>query len=193
VRIGVDLDGIIFDYVGEVLRRWNAEFDASFEETDMTDYEIWKSLGVSKQTYMEWYEGEVVEEGLLVDLPPYPDAETFLWELLGPIEELDILPNDIIFLTARDCQYSAADTSWALEQLDFPFKELHFCEAKWRVDCDVYIDDNPHLLHRFKKLNKELMLLERPWTQHIEGTFPTYNSIVTYLDTKVKRMYDNGY
>ena len=143
---------------------------------------------------MEWYEGEAVEEGFLVDLPPYPDAETFLWGLIGPIEDSDNLrPNDIILMTARNCQHSVEATALSLECHNFPYEELHFCEAKWKVDCDVYIDDNPGLLHRFNKLGKELIIPTRPWTQHILGTFGTHAQIVAYVQDLCQLRSNDGY
>lgn len=197
MRIGIDLDNVIFDHVGEVLRRWNRQHGTSFKYEDMTQYEFYRCMDISYKEYREWYEGEAAEEGILADLPPYPDAETFLWELTAyqpdPVNPDYIIPNTIIFITARDCQLAGCDTVWSLNNLGVPYDELHFCEDKWRVDCDVYIDDNPNLIRRFNKLGKELIVPTRPWTQYVSGTMDDYKQIVARLSTLCQREYGNGY
>ena len=32
-----------------------------------------------------------------------------------------------------------------------PTKEIHFIEDKWKIDCDVYIDDAPYQLDNYVK------------------------------------------
>ena len=191
-RIGVDLDGVIFDMVTPLVAQWNYGFDTSFTPGDITEYKMWEVLGVSQDLFQEWYSGEVTERGFLVDLPLYPDADLFLSDLSYFEDEYGATStNDIVFITARQPRISAIDTAEALSDIEVLSSiewELHFCEQKWRVDCDVYIDDNPYLLRPFQKANKELILMERPWTQHVKGTFSDYESIIAYLKEKSKHV-----
>ena len=193
MRIGVDLDGVVYDMVSVLLDHWNRQHNTDFCEEDITEYKMWEPLGVSESYFKEWYSGEVTERGFLLDLPLYPDADFFLHDLSYFEDELGHSePNDIIFITARQPRISAIDTAEALYdvkvlQLPQVNWELHFCEQKWRVDCDVYIDDNPYLMRPFSKSNRELLLIERPWTQHVRGTFPDYESIIAHLQAKVKQ------
>ncbi|HSJ70586.1 MAG TPA: hypothetical protein VLA29_02945, partial [Acidimicrobiia bacterium] len=43
--------------------------------------------------------------------------------------------------------------AWIAEH-EIPTREVHITEEKWRVECDVYLDDGPH--------NLELLVRERP-------------------------------
>ena len=193
IRIGVDLDGVLYDMVSELLDHWNYDYETELEPEDITEYKMWQCLGCSEEHFKEWYSGEVTERGFLLDLPLYPDAESWLIDL-SYFEDSwgEAMPNDIIFITARQPRISAIDTAEALSDIQALSLsqinwELHFCGQKWRVDCDVYIDDNPYLLRPFAKAGKELLLIERPWTKHVKGTFPDYASILAYLHNKCKQ------
>ena len=46
-----------------------------------------------------------------------------------------------------------------LGEKKIPTKEIHFIEDKWKIDCDVYIDDAPYQLDNYvKNLNNKVII-----------------------------------
>ena len=175
MRIAVDLDGVVFDLVSEVLTRWNREFQASYKYDSIIHYELWRNFTTSESFFDGWWWDQCIQ-GLFADLLPYPTVYEFL-------EELKLMGHEIVIITSRQLPW-VEDTAYSLNSLEIPHDELHFCGKKWKVDCDIYIDDNPNLLRRFGKLGKPLLIPTRPWTQGVQGTSDDYYVMLKYIEEK---------
>jgi 5'(3')-deoxyribonucleotidase len=58
-----------------------------------------------------------------------------------------------------------------LGEKKIPTKEIHFIEDKWKIDCDVYIDDAPYQLDNYVKniKNKIIIRFVREYNDPVEG------------------------
>ena len=58
-----------------------------------------------------------------------------------------------------------------LGEKKIPTKEIHFIEDKWKIDCDVYIDDAPYQLDNYVKnlKNKVIIRFVREYNDPVKG------------------------
>ena len=58
-----------------------------------------------------------------------------------------------------------------LGEKKIPTKEIHFIEDKWKIDCDVYIDDAPYQLDNYVKnlKNKVIIRFVREYNDPVTG------------------------
>ena len=52
-----------------------------------------------------------------------------------------------------------------------PTSEVHITEEKWRVDCDIYLDDGPHNLETLalERPDRTIVRFVRPWNSPVQG------------------------
>ena len=68
-----------------------------------------------------------------------------------------------------------------------PTKEIHFIEEKWRIDCDVYIDDAPYQLDNYIKNRKDKTIIRfvRLYNDPLEGVYDLedWNDLIALLNS----------
>jgi 5'(3')-deoxyribonucleotidase len=136
IRFGLDLDGVVFDWVGGAHALLNSHFGYSLPATsaywDFTEEHVtpdhWKWL---------WKDG-VEKYGLFRNLYP----------MRGALEFIDWLDKraDIVIMTQRP-KVAEIDTLMSLCQYRIFPKSVHFFhgsdDPKSDVKCDIYLDDKP--------------------------------------------------
>ena len=85
--------------------------------------------------------------------------------------DLSLKGHEIVIISSKPW-WSIHDTPMWLGENKVPSKEIHFTEDKWKVSCDVYIDDAPHQLENFVKNVPDKLILRfiRPYNRFVEGT-----------------------
>lgn len=164
MRLGIDLDGVVANFTKGWMDFYNREHGTAFVVAD------------SKR----WHD--------LVDLTHFNDIEEFwnwssdldghsvFWHLepfAGAVEALGSLVaagHRIVVLTTKP-DFAIADTHEWIEMHGIPTTEIHILEDKWDVDCDVYLDDGPHILPGLVKNrpNRTVCRYVRPWNDHVPG------------------------
>ena len=163
MRLGIDLDGVVADFNAGWVGRYNREFEASLT-TDMVD--SWDAMGdithfESLKGFWEWAENG---EGASVfrHLDPYP----------GALETLDRLAaNHQIVVISAKFEWALHDTYAWIADNKLPTREVHITYAKWRVPCDVYLDDSPHQIEELSRNRPESVECRfiRPWNEPVLG------------------------
>lgn len=146
----VDVDGVLADFVGGVLR----EIGISSRYESIHDLDLSKCL--SKLQY------ECMQEmchlpGFCTSLEWYPSAKNFVGLL-----------NKIGYCYALTTPWECS--TWCAERVDWlnPYikkEKVIFAHAKHLVRGDILIEDNPYNVMAWKNLNpdKLAILLNRPW------------------------------
>lgn len=162
-RIGIDLDGVLCDFVKgfreaclklteiptEVLRRPAMRYDF---------YEDW---GMNRQEFLGVLH-QATHNGLYAGLDSLLDSYDVDW--------LDDMADEHTFvLITHRPEAGAFDTAnW----LDIKFRppanrrELHITGEKWKVPVDYMIDDNPLILNGMPDSVERIMRLQ-PWNYHV--------------------------
>jgi hypothetical protein len=96
-------------------------------------------------------------------LEPFPGA-------VEALHQLDRDGHDIVIITMKP-RFAVEDTHEWLAREGIPFKEVHILEEKWRVDCDVYLDDGPHVLADLVAHRPDRVVCRyvRPWNHPLPG------------------------
>jgi 5'(3')-deoxyribonucleotidase len=164
MRLGIDLDGVVANFIGGWMLRYNTEFGAHLIE-DQVDH--WDAAG--DLTHFEdladfWYWAGASGRGPTVfrNLEPYPGSVEALCQLATC--------HDIVILSMK-CDWAASDTYAWIGDHHIPTREVHLLRDKWKVDCDIYLDDSPHALPALVEHQPDAIVCRyvRPWNKPVAG------------------------
>jgi 5'(3')-deoxyribonucleotidase len=90
----------------------------------------------------------------------------------GAVETLERLArnHDIVILTAKP-DWAVHDTFAWIAEHRIPTREIHITEDKWRVPCDVYLDDSPRQVRELRARRPDALVCRfvRPWNDPVQG------------------------
>jgi len=164
VRIGVDLDGVVADFTTGWTTQYFKDFGKKIEESDITEWGLASPLTHFKKEIDFWnWAKDINGNSIFRNLPLYEGAVTTLLEQVH-------FGHEVIIISSKPW-WSMNDTLIWLGENKIPTKEIHFTEEKWKVDCDVYIDDAPHQLKNFTKKTRDKLIIRfvRPYNRPLEG------------------------
>jgi 5'(3')-deoxyribonucleotidase len=165
MRLGIDLDGVVADFNSGWIARYNRQYAADLPLDAVRSWDAIPQL-THFEDMEEFWSWARQHEGhsLFRHLEPYPGA-------LEALEELAAGGHDIVVITTKP-DWAIHDTFAWLAEHRFPTREVHILERKWRVDCDVYLDDAPHVLRQLVSRRPDRLICRyvRPWNQPIPGT-----------------------
>jgi len=163
MRLGIDLDGVVADFNDGWMRAYNAEFGADLTTDQVQTWHA--ALGLTHfedlSGFWRWARGG---EGPSVfrSFQTYP----------GAVEALETLAedHDIVILTVKP-DWAVHDTFAWIAEHRIPTREIHLRDDKWRVPCDVYLDDSPFQLPDLVRHRPEALVCRyvRPWNEPVAG------------------------
>ena len=166
--LGLDLDGVIADYVG-VMRRVVAEQTGRDESelTHDTDYHL-KKWGITSAEFHRAH--AAVVDGRLFracDLIGGEKTSVILGQLQGAGINIRVVTSRV--LLQWQLPNVVEDTVGWLQHHMIPYHELCFVNDKTDIWCDVFIDDAPVKIRRFNEAGMDVIIYDQPWNQESEG------------------------
>lgn len=170
MRLGIDLDGVVANFIKGWMTRYNIEFGADLTEDLVDHWDAAADLTHFDQLgdFWDWAGADGRGPTVFRHLAAYPGARETLCELAQD--------HDIVILSMKP-DWAASDTfAWIAEQ-HLPTREVHLLRDKWLVDCDVYLDDSPHALPGLVKNrpNSVVCRFVRPWNTPVEGAMDIHS------------------
>lgn len=154
MTIGVDCDGIFFNYVGQVASMCNAMSGrkvASVESARSTD--VWKCWGTEHLKHM--VDDLLISTKSVRYMPVYSGAVSFMKRLK------EITGDDFIMITACPPSWHEQREE-ALACLGVNRKQISYSYTKNKFNVDALIDDIPENFEGYKGFR---ILLDQPWNR----------------------------
>lgn len=164
MRLGIDLDGVVANFNLGWMTRYNVEFGTHLTE-DLVDH--WDAAGdlthfPDLTDFWDWAGAAGGGPSVFRNLTAYPGAIETLRELA--------LDHDIVVLSMKP-DWAAADTFAWIADHRIPTREIHLLRDKWKVDCDVYLDDSYQALTALVEHRPEATVCRfvRTWNEPVAG------------------------
>lgn len=180
MRLGIDLDGVVADFNSGWISRYNEEFGA---DVPADAVQMWDGLHElthfpDGDAFWDWARGRG-DGSVFRHLATYHDAVPSLERLAGE--------HAVVILTTKP-DWAVHDTFAWIADHRIPTREVHITWRKWRVPCDVYLDDAPHQIERIHRARPEAAVFRfvRPWNHPVPGvrdvaTWPEFVEAVASL------------
>lgn len=166
MRLGIDLDGVVADFNAGWMKLHADEFGTELQPEMVVTWDGLHQLGgfADMRAFWAWAKGSDDRASIFRHLEPYPSA----------IESLRLLrkrKHAIVIVTTKPA-WARVDTFRWLADHDLPTNEVHLTDRKYEVDCDVYLDDAPHVLEQLVERRPDRLICRfvRPWNRPVEGT-----------------------
>ena len=157
MKIGIDIDGVISDFVKDFIIVVKKEYGLDLREQDIYAHDLFLVLGITEEEAME-----LIRKNLIRDLDLIP----------GVKESLDKLrnENEIYLLTARPDDLNNITKDW-LKRKEIPYDELiHLNEGeKHQVNLglDIIVEDNLKDAIRWLNKSNKVIILDHPWNRSL--------------------------
>ncbi len=163
MRLGIDLDGVVADFNSGWVRRYNSEFGSSLTADQVDSWDAMGNLTHFETMGAFWRWASAGPGGSIFrHLETYP----------GAVETLTALGrhHEIVIITAKP-DWAVHDTFAWIADRRIPTREVHITEEKWRVPCDVYLDDAPRQIDELHRMRPEAAVCRfvRPWNHPVPG------------------------
>ena len=171
MRLGIDLDGVVADFNAGWIRLHRDEFGSGLHPEMVKTWNGLHELGgfADMGAFWRWARGNADRPSIFRHLDLYPDA-------LDTLNALDCAGHEIVIITTKP-KWARVDTLRWLADHELPTAEVHMIVEKHRVDCDVYLDDSPHVLPELLVHRPEAMVCRfvRPWNSPLAGAVDVYD------------------
>ncbi len=160
MKIGCDLDNVVFEWQPFWGTLYNHDFDANLDLDELVEWESYKLTHFANYSdFIEWF------------------GRTNGWRQMpyerGAFGALDTLIADghrIDFITARNGSAIGPTNEWYKAN---PWPETRtslVCgmDEKAAVPCQVYIDDSPRVIRGLVDAGKRVIVYDKPWNQEID-------------------------
>ena len=158
MTVGIDCDGVLFDYVGYCADTCNRIFgDNIASNKTATDLDYLKCWGCER------YESDVeycLINGGVLAMKVIPGAKQFL------LDVNKITNGDWEIITACPASWHTQREDSLWENFGVTPDRIHYSRKKHKFNIDVLVDDLPN---NFNDFNGMRLLLDQPWNQDTKG------------------------
>lgn len=163
--VNVDMDGVIYDFVGTfakiaVEQRW---MPAEAGDSPPTQWAMWKHWGISRYMFYQMFDVAILRHGLFQIGDPVPGAVDGLAYLLDRFERVRVVTSKQMKTPEAATAAQQQCLAWLARHVNPSAIEVAFTSNKRGYLADVVIDDKPTLQWTQKgALN---VLFDQPWNQ----------------------------
>lgn len=160
MRIFVDMDEVMVQFVKKVLDRWNSEFGTLFTKDQINTFSMEDVLRPIHPGLIDEWCGE---KGFFLDMEPYPGAVEGFNRLTTAGHEVYIATS--ILKNADHCYDDKR--AWVRRYFpDFSMKNFIAVSRKGVLDGDMLIDDGGHNITDWHNAGRyQAVIVDRPWNQ----------------------------
>ena len=157
MRIGVDLDGVVSDFVSTFIGVVNEKYSVKLKQNQIYVHDLFLVLGVTKNEALS-----LIYETLSRDINVIEGAR----EALVKLKE----KHEIVIITARPEGTYKTTQEW-LEQNKIPYDTLLYIKEgeknQTEIELDVFVDDHLGEIIEFYGKARKLIIFDHPWNKSL--------------------------
>ncbi len=157
IRVLVDLDGVIRDFIGGLTRIYRREFPDHVIKT-VRSRRLEAFFPIGERIY-DFIDRQFLEE-ILTGAPPYPGAIEAMRRWEHRFEN--------VIVTAQPRRWRYPTFIW-LGKFKVPTNEIHICYHKEAVEGLALLDDFVDNLEAFRATGRLAVCMDQPWNQDWTG------------------------
>jgi uncharacterized HAD superfamily protein len=168
MRIGIDLDDVVFDFVNLLLKKYKEKFEKEILFEEVSDFYFAKILGMSEEEFNNFFI-EIFDKETTINMDLIEDADL----ILDLSKE-----NEIFFITsrvdARNGTIESLNKNFPKSDFELFFSSNPYCNTKGKtkgelckdLNVDLMIEDDPKYAEDCALKGINVLLLDRPWNQN---------------------------
>jgi len=165
---GVDLDGVVGDFYGEI-RKIAAEWLNKPVESLTPEVSFGlKEWGIDEfGGYERLHRFAVTQRNIFKDMEPIEHAPAILRKLSNLGIRIRIITHRL-FLKYSHCTTITQTVEW-LDKYDIPYWDICFMNDKGAVGANIYIDDSPDNINNLRKLGCNTIVYSNSTNRELQG------------------------
>lgn len=160
MKIGLDLDGVCYDFISSHRDYLLAQGWANPGELpDPDGWNAWESWGMSRERWQESFDRGVAD-GVI-----FGGGRRFLYPgTIEAVERLVAKGHSVHIITHRPAKALAATAAW-LDEVGLPYDSLTLAADKTTVPVDVMVEDNVDNAIATAEAGAATIIFDRPWNR----------------------------
>jgi uncharacterized HAD superfamily protein len=163
LTIGLDIDGVIVDYVSTMLPVLSRACHRDIKYQDIVTYDLRECLGIDGETLDRVWE-QTLQTDLFLAIPPVRGA-------IEGIESLRLRQHEIWLVTARPSSIQEITLSW-LETKKVKYDRIVFDKGSDKhlvtSGFDIFVDDSAEVIRPIAATGTPALLFDQPWNRMAE-------------------------
>lgn len=160
--LGIDVDGVLRNFVAEVLKIYNSESDKKLKHEDIKAWNIEGYIGI---TYEEFKNKYIIENSHLT----FGSALPYELDIAKKIRNLKYDGHSIHIVTSQWPETQKHTIDWLVAN-EIEYDSLHFTPNRSMVKTDILIDDRTSNLIEVETLTDTISVcMDRPWNKDYKG------------------------
>jgi uncharacterized HAD superfamily protein len=186
MRIGLDLDGVVYNYTDALRQRAAQHYGLSPDSMeDPVTWDLHEDSSWPFATREEFlgFHLEQVEEGLFVNMTVFPGV-------LNALTRFSACGHQIVVITSRllgqPPQYvkAVSDTILSLHRHGISYSGIHFTSDKTTVDCDLMFEDSPANIKSLSDAGTAVAIMSHAYNIDTPGhRFSHWNDVIATPNT----------
>ena len=165
MEIGIDLDDVVFDFMGEWRKRLKAKTGIPYSREDIKSYELSDLNGVTTDLMLSIFK-EMAESGAMRTLDLIPGSVETIKELMRDGHQLWYITG------RRDNLDLQIDTRFSLEWHGI-FNPVFYTQNKGKTAKDLnlglMIEDAPKYIEQLNRMGVPTLVFNQPWNQEVKN------------------------
>jgi 5'(3')-deoxyribonucleotidase len=163
MTIGIDVDEVLREFVKALTKRYKKDFPDHWTK-DVTEYDLAPSFQLGSDIWPYTYSKNVIAD-VFLKAEAVPGARSLMRCLRENGYKIHIITSQP---RMYECDPAPLTLSW-IENNGIPWDSFTFSHEKWKIDCDLYLDDSLKNLNAYKEHGKIAVAMDRPWNKEWDG------------------------